>query len=319
VEPKELLSSTKESVKNMESTLSRFGTDLCDSIGNAMDNSFQQKPVPILDNLAKKLENPAQVITNSLIEEFSKICKDFEKNLTVGVNDKMEDLLEKFIDASNAISILPDVLDKVTKNLDKSVNSYGSISKSLDEHNERFCKLSDTFILSIDKINDAFKSLSELYTHLSIIPSTVEEAKNGITTASNSLKDMNEKISEKLIDASKINNDTGKTVQEYLNKIESIEKGLKEVFKEINDGLEQYSKTVKEGLQSMLNPFTTSVTDATQSIINSINPLHDTVIDLSEFNNKVKASIEDFNKTIQSLKNSINGMKDVLDKQNQQV
>ena len=144
------------------------------------------------------------------------------------------------------------------------------------------------------------------------------EAKEGINAASANLKDIIESISESLENASKINSDTGNKVDTYLNQISSIQTGLKGIFEEITIGLNKYSNTAKDGLQTMLNPFTTSVTDAAQNITNSIAPLHDTVGDLNDFSMTIHEAITAFSKTTQSLDNSIrelSKLKDLLKQQ----
>ena len=68
----------------------------------------------------------------------------------------------------------------------------------------------------------------------------------------------------------------------------------------------------------MLNPFTTSVTDAAQNITNSIAPLHDTVGDLNDFSMTIHEAITAFSKTTQSLENSLrelSRLKDLLKQQ----
>lgn len=324
VEPHELLASVRESVKDMQNTLSRFGTDLCDSIGNAMDNSFQDKLVPILNDLSSKLENPAQALTDSLMLEFRNICNDFRENLTKGVNDQMNELIERFIDASNAINNIPETLDTVNRELTdctgKAVESYKAMSESLDKQINKFNELSDTFTFSIERINEAFVSLSELHSQLQLIPEAVAEAKDGINAASDNLKDIIENISESLENASKVNSDTSDKVDTYLSQISSIQTGLKGIFEEITIGLGKYSSTAKDGLQAMLNPFTTSVTDAAQNITNSIAPLHDTVGDLNDFSMTIHEAITAFGKTADSLDNTIrelSKLKDLLKQQNQ--
>lgn len=324
VEPHELLASVRESVKDMQNTLSRFGTDLCDSIGNAMDNSFQDKLVPILNNLSSKLENPAQALTDSLMLEFRNICNDFRENLTKGVNDQMNELIERFIDASNAINNIPETLDTVNRELtactSKAVASYQAMSDSLDNHIQKFDTLSDTFTFSIERINEAFVSLSELHTQLQMIPEAVANAKDGINAASENLKEIIENISESLENASKVNTDTSDKVDTYLSQIGSIQTGLKGIFEEITIGLSKYSSTAKDGLQAMLNPFTTSVTDAAQNITNSIAPLNDTVGDLNDFSMTIHEAITAFGKTAESLNNTIrelSKLKELLKQQNQ--
>ena len=85
-QPVETLQFVREDVKKMRKQLETFGTDICDNIGNALDASFQEKLVPIISDLSKKLENPAQAVTDGLIQELKKVCDDFSNNVTQGVN-----------------------------------------------------------------------------------------------------------------------------------------------------------------------------------------------------------------------------------------
>ena len=87
------------------------------------------------------------------------------------------------------------------------------------------------------------------------------------------------------------------------------------MFAEISLGLQQYSTTAKEGLQQMLDPFTSSVTDASEQIANSITPLNDAVSDLSEFGDSIHGLLGELNKTLKPLEKSIenlNKFKEIL-------
>ena len=297
--------------------------ELLTSAKVAMDISFQDKLVPILNDLSRKLENPAQALTDSLMIEFRNICDDFRNNLTKGVNEQMNELIERFIDASNAINNIPETLDTINKELtdctNKAVDSYKAMSDSLEKHVAQFDELSDTFTFSIERINEAFISLSELNTQLQAIPIAVGEAREGIATASDNLQDIIVNISESLDTASKINAETGNKVDTYLNQISSIQSGLKAIFEEITIGLHKYSSTAKDGLQAMLNPFTTSVTDAAQNITNSIAPLQDSVGELNDFSMSIHEAVTAFAKTTDSLDKSIkelSKLRDILNKSN---
>ena len=235
----------------------------------------------------------------------------------------MNELIERFIDASNAINNIPETLDTINKELtdctNKAVESYKAMSDSLEKHVAQFDELSDTFTFSIERINEAFVSLSELNTQLQAIPIAVGEARDGIATASDNLQDIIVNISESLDTASKINAETGNKVDTYLNQISSIQSGLKAIFEEITIGLHKYSSTAKDGLQAMLNPFTTSVTDAAQNITNSIAPLQDSVGELNDFSMSIHEAVTAFAKTTDSLDKSIKELskhRDILNKSN---
>ena len=69
----------------------------------------------------------------------------------------------------------------------------------------------------------------------------------------------------------------------------------------------------------MLNPFTTSVTDAAQNITNSITPLQDSVGELNDFSMSIHEAVTAFAKTTDSLDKSIkelSKLRDILNKSN---
>jgi methyl-accepting chemotaxis protein len=309
VEPYELLHSVKDSVTDMQTTLSRFGTDLCDSIGNAMDNSFQEKLVPIINELSQKLENPAQAITDSLVTEFKNICNDFSANLTKGVNDQMNELMERFIDASNSINTLPETISAISDELKESTsntaNAHKALSASINKYVSQFNDLTGTLSGAINKLQGVIFNIGDLHENLNYIPQAVTEARKAIDSASSNLLVAVDGITGSIDNANATNEATRQKVDEYINNITQIQTGLKEVFSEISDGLTQYSATAKAGLQQMLDPFTTSVAEASEQVANSIAPLNDAVSDLGDFGESIHKALEDLNNTLKPLEKAI--------------
>ena len=290
--PSETLQMVQEDVKNMRKQLETFGTDICDNIGNAMDTSFQDKLVPIINELAAKLENPAQAVTDGLIQELKNVCDDFSNNVTKGVNDKMDELLERFIDASNSILTLPDTVDGINKSLSAStkdtVLATQAVSEALDNQILRLNDLADSFVETLGKMSDVSANITELHTKLESLPQTVSEASTAIALSAAEIKASQENVGEALDYIKTVNDNTSKTVEQYTENIEKIQSGLSDIFGEITEGLTQYSDTVKKSLQDMLNPFTSSVTEATEKVANAIAPLNDAVTDLGGFNDTVR-------------------------------
>lgn len=313
--PTDFFSSIVENLDKMKNTLELFGTDLCDSIGNAMDNSFQEKLVPIISELSNKLENPAQAVTDKLVKELAEVCNNFKNNLTESVNNQMDDLLEKFIDASNAINGIPEVMDLMSKQINDStgvaVKSHEEISKSLDEQILRLTDLSDSFAEALEQMSSSTKNLTNVSSSLVDMPVAVMSASEAIGTASNSLKESNAHVGETLSSIQDVNSKTSSMVKFYSENIESIQNGLSGIFTEINDGLKKYAEATKTGLQQMLDPFTTSISDATIKVANSIAPLNDAVDELSSFGDTVTKSLKDLSSAIEPLERSIKQLKEL--------
>ncbi len=296
-QPVETLQFVREDVKKMRKQLETFGTDICDNIGNALDASFQEKLVPIINDLSKKLENPAQAVTDGLIQELKKVCDDFSNNVTQGVNDKMDDLLERFIDASNSISTLPDTVDTINKSLSIStkdtVLATQAVSEVLDNQIPRLNDLVDSFGDALENLRDVSVTITELHEKIESLPNSVSEATTAIALAAGEIKESQKGVNDAVEGIKDVNEATKKVVDEYIGNVKEIQNGLSEIFAEINTGLNQYSDSVKASLQGMLDPFTSSVTDATSKVANAIAPLNDAVTDLGGFSDKVRAVLID--------------------------
>lgn len=322
-QPAETLQFVREDVKNMRKQLETFGTDICDNIGNAMDTSFQEKLVPIINELSKKLENPAQAVTDGLIQELKKVCDDFSNNVTRDVNDKMDELLERFIDASNSIITLPDTVDAINKSLSAStkdtVLATQAVSEALDNQILRLNDLVDSFGDALENFRGVSANITELHEKLETLPNSVSEATTAIALAAGEIKESQKGVNEAVEGIKDVNEATKKVVEEYTGNIKDIQNGLSEIFEEINTGLNQYSDSVKASLQGMLEPFTSSVTDATSKVANAIAPLNDAVTDLGGFSDKVRAVLGDVESSFKPVEAVLKQLAEIKKKASEEV
>ena len=90
------------------------------SFGDNLDKVFDEKVTPVMTDISKKLENPAQAVVDGLIEEFRNLTSGLSDALTEKVNNKMNDLLEQFILATDAMKEVPVSIDTATTNLLKA-------------------------------------------------------------------------------------------------------------------------------------------------------------------------------------------------------
>lgn len=316
IAPSMAFGALQETVSKMKTTIDQLGSDICDSIGEAMDKSFNNDLKPIIDSLTVKLENPAQAVTDSLIAELSNVCNNFKDSLTKSVNDQMNDLIERFIDASNAINTIPDTIALVNSSLQESaketVETNKSLSEALGEEIMRLTDLSDSFNSSIGRLGESTRALSSVHDQLMDMPQTLHQAADAISASTDNLTQSNNSIGDTLISLETVNKNTSDAVNSYTDRIDTIQKGLAAIFNDISLGLTQYSDAAKAGLQTMLDPFTTSITTATEKVANSIAPLSDAVDDLSTFGDTV-------NNTLASLQAALAPLQKTLDKINEAV
>ena len=75
----------------------------------------------------------------------------------------------------------------------------------------------------------------------------------------------------------------GKDVSaDYAQKFEIIEKGLQNIFSQIENGLKSYEQTVNESIQKYLSQFTTSLTETAKSLGGASQEQKDILIELSD-------------------------------------
>lgn len=291
-----------DSLKQIKTSLSQFGSDLCDSIGEAMDTSFQEKLVPIINTLAEKLENPAQAITNSLITEFQNICSEFSKGLTKDLDNQMNTLMERFIDASNSIQALPETMDLIHSSLKKTTEDanlrQASLSKDIDEQLLKLVDIADSFSDTLERLNTVNLQIAEAQGSISELPKVIGDASEYIKTAGDNIKTSNKEVTDTFLTLSELNEETKNQLKGFIGNLKTVQDGLKGIFAEVNEGLTLYADTTRSGLQKMLDPFSTSVADASDKIANAIAPLSDAIDELQVFSDGINSTVKTFSTEI---------------------
>lgn len=306
------LASVCTNLLGVKQGVDNLGTTISDNIKSAMDDSFKTTLVPIIDELAKKMENPAQAVIDSLVKELGAICDTFSTTLTQSVSDQLDELLERFIDASNAIQQIPESVECIT-----SANK--EISAALDEQVIKFTDLSESLTQNMEGIGKSVDRIAQIQDNLAGVPDTIHTAADAISTSTHTLEIANAAVCTKIED--QMNNlltagqTTTQIVNDYSSKIQSIQDGLKSIFADITAGLAQYASATRDGIQQMLDPFSTSMTDATERVANSIAPLGDAVNELSTFGDTVKTTLKELENALKPVAKSI----DELSKQAEKI
>jgi len=324
----------------------RLDADYHLSIGDELENLFQSQLSPLINDLSQKLENPAQVVVDSLLTEFKGISENFADLLTDKVNKRMEDLLEQFILATDSMKEIPGSIETATKNLIKSseesihsqedftketedrvkqlttelTNSVkeqigkvveqfdattteikglpallkdatGSISqeinnsveaqrvvtKEFSDQLESLKGIDQIFSDAMQKIADANADLANTKSAISGLTNKINEAATSIKSASDGISENNTKMLNDLETLYDMNRDITQQFKDYSTRIDGIERGLQGIFNEIEKGLNNYATTSRDGMQTLLDSFTDSVTNAMQGISNATNRLQETI------------------------------------------
>lgn len=309
VTPSMMLINIEKEIKGVKTGLDTFTTDLYDSIGNALDDNFQQKIVPILNDLAVKLENPAQALTDGLILQFKDLCDNFGDKLTSNVNDQMNELLERFIDASNAINTIPETLFALSEQMSgiykETVESSSNLMNAINYQTTKLNEASGVFTDTIEQMNQTLEEITTLHDKLKALPESITDASDAIIVSSTELNETNGLTQDSIRSLQTVNTSLSDQITQYLSDVKTIQSGIQEIFKQVEDGLTQYSEATKKSIQSMMVPFANSVTEATENVANAIAPLNDTLDGLNDFKQNVNLSLTQLNGTLAPLSVSL--------------
>ena len=307
--PGSVMSAISINLAGVLNEIQNLGPNIAACITDALDNEFDNKLVPIIDSLAQKLENPAQAITDKLVKELGEVCDKFKSSLTDSVNQQMEELLKRFIEASNAINTIPDTIETVNQSIlsssEQTVKANEQVALAIEEQCIRLNDIAVSFAESLTRLRESADSIVDVRDSLADMPESLNHASDAIEQTTTALSGTSVQVSAVIDSMQKANDTTRDSIKSYSEDIKNIEAGLQGIFAQINEGLNQYADAAKDGLQTMLDPFTTSISTATEKIANCIAPLSDAVEELGKFEEKVSAVISQLEAALKPVEKSI--------------
>lgn len=257
------------------------------TFGDNLDKVFDEKVTPVMTDISRKLENPAQTVVDGLLNEFRKLSDGFTDRLTEKVNNKMNDLLEQFILATNEMKTIPGAINTATDNLLKSGESSIETQKTYTkETKERFDKYTE------DLTNAVKGQLSEI--------------QKQFASASGALKGIPEEITHSV--------EAQKTVTEdfaqQIAKLSTIE----EIYSAAIEKITTANKDLADA-KSNINALTTRIGEASKSIESaSMGMVESNKKMLSDFeaiyklNRDVTSQVKDYSERVSGIEKGLKGI-----------
>lgn len=260
---------TKNEMEHLAKLLGQAGGSLTD---------FPTKLQNMTDNLNENFRGLQDVVQQISQQTLSQ-SQDSTNAMKKQVEDMSEILRTKVGDLQSGQQSL---LTEQSKNLHVSENLLSAFNTSIENMNG----LSVGVAQSINKLNEAQTALA----------STISNFRN----ASQEINSSSSKFGESQITFSRYSNDflqnNSNTLNEiqkslvkakdvsadYAQKFEIIEKGLQNIFSQIENGLKSYEQTVNESIQKYLSQFTTSLTETAKSLGGASQEQKDILIELSD-------------------------------------
>ena len=262
------------------------------AFGDNLDKVFDEKVTPVMTEISKKLENPAQAVVDGLVLEFQNMTSSLADTLTKKVNNKMEELLEEFILATDALKGIPGAINS-------AVDAQRDVTASLSGQIDSLKTIEETYSSAIRQIASANSDLADAKSGIAALSSKISTVVQSIESVPSDLVESNDKVLANFETLYELNRNVTDQVKEYSERIKGIEGGLKGIFGEIDKGLVNYATTSSRNMQGLLDVFTNSVTDACQNIANATAPLNETILEIFKMLDKTEKSVQTLLKRVE--------------------
>ena len=254
------------------------------SFGDNLDKVFDQKVTPVMSNISKKLENPAQAVVDGLILEFQNMTNNLADLLSEKVEAKMSELMAQIVLATDAMKEIPSIIETaaislkgIPEEIAGSIDAQKGVTAEFAGQIEHLKSIEELYSAAIKQITTANNDLANAKSSIASLTSKVSDAAQSIESAATGVVKSNEKMLADVSAIYDLNRTVTDQIKTYSEHIKGIEGGLKGIFGEIEKGLTSYANTSSKNMQGLLDVFTSSVTNACQSISNATAPIHEAI------------------------------------------
>lgn len=297
--------------KYLENSLEAISTQISSidsSFKKNIEEVFNTKIVPMMEELTQKLENPAQTVVDSLVKEFQRICDNFAGTLTESVNNKMEELLQQMIVASEAMNKLPSVIDNISEQMKLA---YDGVVKEIEESIEQR-KEYDTEVQS---------QYANLGNHIKLLQNQLNEQMKGIPamieTASEQMKlaydGVVKEIEEAIEQRKEYDAEVMKQYSELAGQIDNLKdvsqmcaesvKAITEVNKDISD-----AKSDINNLASKIRSTCETLLGVEKELSDNSTLIYSELSRIQEYNSKIISDLSDYESRIQGVEKGMQGV-----------
>ena len=257
------------------------------SFGDNIDKVFDEKVTPVMTEISRKLENPAQTVVDGLLVEFRKLSDGFADRLTERVNNKMNELLEQFILATDELKTVPEAINTATTNLVKSGETTIEMQKAYTkETKERFDKYTE------DLTNAVKGQLSEI--------------QKQFASASGALKGIPEEITHSVEAQKTVTEDFAQQIAK-LSTIEEIYSAAIEKITTANKDLADAKSNIN-ALTTRIGEASKSIESASSGMVESNKKMLSDFEAIYELNRDVTSQVKDYSERVSGIEKGLKGI-----------
>lgn len=257
------------------------------TFGDNLDKIFDEKVTPVMSEISRKLENPAQTVVDGLINEFKKLSDGFADRLTEKVNTKMNELLEQFILATDEMKGIPGAINTATDNLLKSGETTIETQKAYTkETKERFDKYTE------DLTNAVKGQLSEIHKQFTSASGALKGIPEEITHSVEAQKSVTENFTQQIARLSTIE----EIYSAAIEKITTANKDLADAKSNIN------------ALTSRIGEASKSIESASSGMVESNKKMLSDFEAIYELNRDVTSQVKDYSERVSGIEKGLKGI-----------
>lgn len=272
-----------------------------------------------LQLLSKNVKDPASEMTQAVVSDLknvmSQMVEDFKFTVAGSTKSEMEKLASILSSTATSITEMPQVLKHTTEQMTKLVEALGNQLNEkvgelqieqeilIDKQKENI-NLSDKFIEeinnSISKMNESSYNVTTVLTQfydlmdmLKTASTNMKSISENVISQSNQLKDSENRLIQHTQTILEKNDITIKNIlavldqsknasDEYVQKFNVIEKGLKGIFDQIQKGIIEYSGTIENSVRRNLEEYTKAFTTSSEALSSSANKLEEIMEELTD-------------------------------------
>lgn len=265
---------------SMNDMMEKFGTELS---GSATSNLTS-----LTDNLAKASDS---------LSDLPVQMKNMSEQLAGafgGIHTTIEDLesaVKKIVEQSANLN--KDLVERAASQYSRMEESHQQISSQTDVLIANFNDMVDTLNTTVKEVQGSMLQIKETKNALGSLVVSLQGVTNNMDQAStriknsqenyvSGLKEVQEKSSTAVTNITSALQLSKNTLEDYSNKFGIIQQGLSGIFAQIKTGLDQYSTTVSQSARTVLDGYSSALTDGINKLQQATSHLGDLVSEISD-------------------------------------
>ena len=211
-----------------------------------------------------------------------------------GIHTTIEDLesaVKKIVEQSANSN--KDLFERAASQYSRMEESHQQISSQTDVLIANFNDMVDTLNTTVKEVQGSMLQIKETKNALGSLVVSLQGVTNNMDQAStriknsqenyvSGLKEVQEKSSTAVTNITSALQLSKNTLEDYSNKFGIIQQGLSGIFAQIKTGLDQYSTTVSQSARTVLDGYSSALTDGINKLQQATSHLGDLVSEISD-------------------------------------